>query len=56
MVDFIEEGSINTRENAIWTYSSTRYQRILLVRLAMHMPRATGAFRKADFEIIAGWK
>jgi hypothetical protein len=29
-------------------------RRILLVTSAMHMPRATGTFRKAGFEVIAG--
>ena len=52
----IEGASINTHENAILSYEMLAprgIHRILLVTSAMHMPRATGAFRKAGFEVIA---
>jgi uncharacterized SAM-binding protein YcdF (DUF218 family) len=51
-----EGNSINTRENAIFSYQTLAprgVRRILLVTSAMHMPRAVGAFRKAGFQVIA---
>jgi uncharacterized SAM-binding protein YcdF (DUF218 family) len=52
----IESGSINTRENAVRSYqilAPRGIKRILLVTSALHMPRASGAFRKAGFDVIA---
>jgi uncharacterized SAM-binding protein YcdF (DUF218 family) len=49
-----EEQSLNTRENALFSYSllSARGMRhILLVTSAVHMPRAAAVFRKAGFEV-----
>jgi uncharacterized SAM-binding protein YcdF (DUF218 family) len=51
----IEEASINTRENALFSYrllSARGIRKIILVTSAMHMPRAAGAFRKAGFEVV----
>ena len=51
----VEEASINTRENALFSYrllSARGIRKIVLVTSAMHMPRAAGAFRKAGFEVI----
>jgi uncharacterized SAM-binding protein YcdF (DUF218 family) len=50
-----EGNSINTRENATYTYRALAQRgirRILLVTSAMHMPRAAGAFRKAGFDVL----
>jgi len=51
----VEEASINTRENALFSYrllSARGIRKIILVTSAMHMPRAAGAFRKAGFEVV----
>lgn len=51
----VEEGSINTHENALFSYrllSSRGIRKIILVTSAMHMPRASAAFRKAGFEVV----
>jgi len=51
----IEGGSINTHENALFSYrllAGRGVRRIILVTSAMHMPRAAAAFRKAGFDII----
>jgi uncharacterized SAM-binding protein YcdF (DUF218 family) len=51
----VEEGSINTRENALFSYrllAARGIRKIILVTSAMHMPRAAGAFRKAGFEVL----
>ena len=50
----LEEHSLNTRENAVFTYSALKARgigRILLVTSALHMPRAAAVFRKAGFEV-----
>jgi len=50
----LEDHSLNTRENALFSYSAlnTRGMRhILLVTSAVHMPRAAAAFRKAGFDV-----
>ena len=50
----LEDPSLNTRENALFSYSAlnTRGMRhILLVTSAVHMPRAAAAFRKAGFDV-----
>jgi uncharacterized SAM-binding protein YcdF (DUF218 family) len=52
----VEDRSINTRENAAFTFamlSARQIRRILLVTSAMHMPRAAATFRKAGFDVIA---
>jgi uncharacterized SAM-binding protein YcdF (DUF218 family) len=51
----VEEASINTRENALFSYrllSGRGIRKIILVTSAMHMPRAAGAFHKAGFEVV----
>ena len=51
----VEDRSINTRENALFSFTmlgNRRIRRILLVTSAVHMPRALGAFRKAGFDAI----
>jgi len=51
----VGEGSINTRENALFSYrlrAARGIRKIILVTSAMHMPRAAGAFRKAGFEVL----
>ena len=51
----MEDRSLNTRENALFSYSvlhARGVRRILLVTSAIHMPRAAGAFRKAGFEVV----
>ena len=50
----VETGSINTRENAVYSHrllAARRISRIILVTSAFHMPRAAGAFRKVGFEV-----
>jgi uncharacterized SAM-binding protein YcdF (DUF218 family) len=52
----VEDRSINTRENAAFTFAmlnARQIRRILLVTSAMHMPRAAATFRKAGFEVVA---
>ncbi len=52
----VEDVSINTHENAIFTrkvLAARGIQHIILVTSAIHMPRATGAFRKAGFDVEA---
>lgn len=50
----LEEQSLNTRENALFSYPVLKargIRRILLVTSAIHMPRAAAVFRKAGFEV-----
>jgi len=52
----VEGGSINTRENAMFSHrllAGRRIGRIILVTSAMHMPRAAAAYRKAGFDVVA---
>ena len=52
----VEGGSINTRENAVFSYrllASRGIGRIILATSAIHMPRAAAAFRKAGFDVVA---
>lgn len=54
-VQWIEEESNNTLENALYSYRllhAAGINRIYLVTHAWHMPRALYAFRKAGFEVI----
>lgn len=54
-VRWIEERSINTAENARYSYEILHEQgikRIYLVTHAWHMPRAQGAFEAAGFEVV----
>jgi uncharacterized SAM-binding protein YcdF (DUF218 family) len=51
----LESRSLNTRENALFTYpllKARNIRHILLVTSAIHMPRAAAVFRKAGFEVI----
>ena len=58
--------AINTRENALFSHQLLARHgigRIILVTSAIHMPRATAAFRKVRFEVVAapadfqtGWR
>jgi uncharacterized SAM-binding protein YcdF (DUF218 family) len=50
----LEDQSVNTRENALFSYSISNaraIRHILLVTSALHMPRAIAAFRKVGFEV-----
>lgn len=50
----LEERSLTTRENALFSYSILKargIRHILLVTSAVHMPRAAAVFRKAGFEV-----
>ena len=50
----LEDQSLNTRENALFSYSVLKprgIRHILLVTSAMHMPRAAAVFRKVGFEV-----
>ena len=50
----LEDQSLSTRENALFSYSilNTRgIRHILLVTSAIHMPRAAAVFRKVGFEV-----
>jgi len=52
----VEGGSINTHENALFSYrllAGHGVRRIILVTSAMHMPRAAAAFRRAAFDVVA---
>jgi uncharacterized SAM-binding protein YcdF (DUF218 family) len=52
----MEGGSINTRENALFSHrllANRGVERIILVTSAIHMPRAAAAFGKAGFEVVA---
>jgi uncharacterized SAM-binding protein YcdF (DUF218 family) len=52
----VENGSINTRENAVQSYrllAPRGVTSIILVTSALHMPRAVAAFRKAGFAVTA---
>lgn len=52
----VEGGSINTRENALFSrrlLASKGIGRIILVTSAIHMPRAAGTFRKVGFDVVA---
>jgi len=51
----VEDRSLNTRENALFTYELLKgrnVRRILLVTSAMHMPRAVATFRKVGFDVM----
>jgi uncharacterized SAM-binding protein YcdF (DUF218 family) len=62
----VEDASINTRENALFTRSLLEQRgigRVLLVTSAIHMPRAASAFRKVGFDVfpvpgdfLTGWE
>jgi uncharacterized SAM-binding protein YcdF (DUF218 family) len=62
----VEGGSINTRENALFSHRllvPRGIGRIILVTSALHMPRAAAAFRKVGFDVVAapadfrtGWR
>ena len=50
----LEDQSLNTRQNALFSYSvlnARGIRHILLVTSAMHMPRAAAAFQKVGFEV-----
>lgn len=50
----VENGSINTHENALLSYrllAPRGITRIILVTSALHMPRAAAAFRKVGFAV-----
>ena len=52
----VESGSINTRENAVFSHrllAERGIVRIILVTSAFHMPRAAATFRKVGFEVTA---
>ena len=52
----VESGSINTRENAVFSHQllvARGIGRIILVTSAFHMPRAAATFRKVGFEVTA---
>ena len=61
----VEDSSINTRENALFTrklLAARGMQHVILVTSAIHMPRAAGAFRKVGFDVdpvpanfVTGW-
>jgi len=51
----VEDGSINTRENALFTRKLLEPRgigRIILVASAIQMPRAAAAFRKVGFDVV----
>jgi uncharacterized SAM-binding protein YcdF (DUF218 family) len=50
----VEDASLNTRENAAYSYrllNSMGIRHILLVTSAFHLPRAAAAFRKVGFQV-----
>jgi uncharacterized SAM-binding protein YcdF (DUF218 family) len=50
----LEEQSLNTRENALYSYPILKargIRHILLVTSAIHMPRAAAVFKKAGFDV-----
>jgi uncharacterized SAM-binding protein YcdF (DUF218 family) len=52
----VEDGSINTRENATFTrkmLAARGVDHIILVTSALHMPRAVATFRKVGFDVVA---
>ena len=52
----VEGGSINTRENAVFShqlFAPRGISRIILVTSAIHMPRAAAAYSKAGFDVVA---
>jgi uncharacterized SAM-binding protein YcdF (DUF218 family) len=52
----VEDRSINTRENALFTrkiLAARGINQIILVTSAIHMPRAVATFRKVGFEVEA---
>jgi uncharacterized SAM-binding protein YcdF (DUF218 family) len=52
----VERNAYNTAENALFAkqlVAPKQGERWLLITSAMHMPRAIGAFRKADFPVEA---
>jgi len=52
----VEGGSINTRENALFSHrllAPRGIERIILVTSALDMPRAAASFRKVGFDIVA---
>jgi uncharacterized SAM-binding protein YcdF (DUF218 family) len=51
----VEDGSINTRENALFTHKLLAQRgigQIILVTSAIHMPRAVATFRKVGFDVV----
>ncbi len=52
----VEDESINTRENAVFTrkiLSARGIDHVILVTSALHMPRAVATFRKVGFDVVA---
>jgi uncharacterized SAM-binding protein YcdF (DUF218 family) len=52
----VEDASINTRENALFTrrlLSARGIDHVILVTSALHMPRAVATFRKVGFDVAA---
>jgi uncharacterized SAM-binding protein YcdF (DUF218 family) len=51
----VEDGSINTRENALFSHrllEQRGIERVILVTSAIHMPRAASSFRRVGFEVV----
>ena len=52
----VESGSINIRENAVFSHrllAGRGIDHIILVTSAIHMPRAATAYRKVGFDVVA---
>jgi uncharacterized SAM-binding protein YcdF (DUF218 family) len=52
----VEDASINTRENALFTHrilTARGIDHVILVTSAIHMPRAAATFRKVGFDVVA---
>jgi uncharacterized SAM-binding protein YcdF (DUF218 family) len=52
----VEDVSINTRENALFTHkilAARSIDHVILVTSAIHMPRAAATFRKVGFDVVA---
>ena len=51
----VEGGSINTRENALFSHrvlAGRGIRRIIIVTSAIHMPRAAASYRKVGFDVV----